>query len=159
MTAKVPATPAYHFLRRAGVDFSRHSYRYIDHGGTAVAARELGVDEHLVIKTLVLETERQEPLLMLMPGDREVATKKLARACGCKKIGPCTPAAAHRHTGYQTGGISPCGTRKKLPVYHEESLASLAAVYVNGGRRGLLFRLDPRDLVRVLASVPVNVGR
>ena len=156
------ATPAIHFLRQKGVAFAEHEYRYEEHGGTRVSARELGVDEHAVIKTLVMEDERREPLIVLMHGDREVSTKQLARQIGRKTVTPCDPAVAQRHTGYMVGGTSPFGTRKRLPVYVERSIVDLDRIYINGGRRGFLVTLASRDLVRVLdatlvdAAVPVQ---
>ncbi|MBW1646327.1 MAG: aminoacyl-tRNA deacylase [Deltaproteobacteria bacterium] len=159
MADKTAATPAGRFLRRAGISFQSHPYAYQDHGGTATAARELGLDEHQVIKTLVMEDERRQPFLVLMHGDREVSTRRLARTLGVKKVTPCPPATAEKHTGYQVGGISPFGTRKSLPVYHERSLTAVPRVYINGGRRGLLFSLDPAVLVELLASTPVDVAR
>jgi Cys-tRNA(Pro) deacylase len=152
------ATPAIHFLRKQGVPFSEHPYRYEDRGGTRVSARELGVDEHAVVKTLVMEDERKQPLIVLMHGDREVSTKQLARQLQRKAIEPCDPAVAQRHTGYRVGGTSPFGTRKALPVFIEASILDLDAVFVNGGRRGLLVRVSPADVVRVLAATPVSAA-
>jgi Cys-tRNA(Pro) deacylase len=152
------ATPAIHFLRTHGVSFTEHEYRYEDRGGTRVSARALGVDEHVVIKTLVMQDERTQPLIVLMHGDREVSTKQLARAAHRKHIEPCTPDAAHRHTGYQVGGTSPFGTRKALPVYMERSIGQLPHVYVNGGRRGFLVRLPPHEIVRTLSPALVDVA-
>ena len=152
------ATPAIHFLRRHGVVFTEHAYRYEERGGTRVSARELGVDEHAVIKTLVMEDEARQPLIVLMHGDREVSTKNLARQIGRKAIEPCAPDVAQRHTGYQVGGTSPFGTRKALPVVIERSILDLDRIYINGGRRGLLVALSPRELTRVLEPVSVEVG-
>jgi len=152
------ATPAIHFLRKHGVAFTEHPYRYEERGGTRVSARELGVDEHAVIKTLVMEDEARQPLIVLMHGDREVSTKNLARQIGRKTIEPCAPGAAQRHTGYQVGGTSPFGMRKPLPVVIERSILDLDRIYINGGRRGLLVALSPRDLARVLEPVSVEVG-
>jgi len=152
------ATPAIHFLRKHGVAFTEHPYRYEERGGTRVSARELGVDEHAVIKTLVMEDEARQPLIVLMHGDREVSTKNLARQIGRKTIEPCAPDAAQRHTGYQVGGTSPLGMRKPLPVVIERSILDLDRIYINGGRRGLLVALSPRDLARVLEPVSVEVG-
>ena len=151
-------TPAIHHLRERQVAFSEHEYRYEERGGTAVSARELGVDEHSVIKTLVMEDERKKPLIVLMHGDREVSTKNLARQIGAKTITPCVPEAAQRHTGYMVGGTSPFGTRKPLPVYMEKTVADLDRIYINGGRRGLLVSLAPSDLARVLAPTPVDAA-
>jgi Cys-tRNA(Pro) deacylase len=156
--AAVSATPAVHFLRKHGVSFTEHSYRYEEHGGTRVSARELGVDEHAVVKTLVMQDESTRPLLVLMHGDRDVSTRQLARQIDRKTIEPCDPAVAQRHTGYVVGGTSPFGTRKVLPVYIERTVLDLERIYINGGRRGLLVSIDPRELARVLAVVPVNVA-
>ena len=156
--APIPATPAIHFLRKHGVTFSEHPYRYEDRGGTRVSARELGVDEHSVVKTLVMQDEAGEPLLVLMHGDREVSTKQLARHLGRKAVQPCEPAVAQRHTGYMVGGTSPFGTRKRLPVYIERSILDLARVYLNGGRRGLLVGVTPSEITRTLEATPVDVA-
>jgi Cys-tRNA(Pro) deacylase len=152
------ATPAVHTLRRHRVAFTEHSYRYEHHGGTRVSSRELGVPEHLVIKTLVMEDEDKRPLLVLMHGDREVSTKALARSIGVKTVGPCPAEVAEKHTGYMVGGTSPFGTRKPMPVYVERSVLALEQVYVNGGRRGFLLALDPRAFVDVLDATPVDVA-
>jgi Cys-tRNA(Pro) deacylase len=152
------ATPAVHFLRRHHVSFSEHSYRYEEHGGTRVSARELGVDEHLVIKTLVMEDEAGEPLIVLMHGDREVSTRQLARQAGKKTVVSCAPAVAQKHTGYLVGGTSPFGTRKQLPVYMERSIVACDRVLINGGRRGFLVGLDPREIARVLKATLVDVA-
>jgi Cys-tRNA(Pro) deacylase len=150
------ATPAIHFLRKHKVAFSEHPYRYEERGGTKVSSRELGVDEHAVIKTLVMEDEHREPLIVLMHGDREVSTKQLARQAGRKTIVPCEPEVAQKHTGYLVGGTSPFGTRKSLPVYLERSVLDLQTVYINGGRRGFLVGLSPRDVARVLQPMLVD---
>jgi Cys-tRNA(Pro) deacylase len=152
------ATPAIHLLRRYGVPFTEHPYRYEEHGGTRVSARELGVPEHQVIKTLVMEDEKKQPVIILMHGDREVSTKALARAIGVKTIEPCRPDVAQKHTGYLVGGTSPFGTRKLMPVYVERSILDLDVVYVNGGRRGFLVRLAPRVFVDVLQATPVDAA-
>ena len=156
--SKVSATPAIHFLRKHAVSFTEHPYRYEDRGGTRVSARELGVDEHAVVKTLVMEDDTKQPLIVLMHGDREVSTKQLARQIGRKTIEPCGPAVAQRHTGYAVGGTSPFGTRKVLPVFVERSVLGLDTIYVNGGRRGLLVGMAPRELARVLAATPVDAA-
>lgn len=156
--AGVSATPAVHFLKQHQVPFSEHEYRYEERGGTAVSSRELGVDEHLVIKTLVMEDERKQPLIVLMHGDREVSTKNLARQIGAKTVSPCAPEAAQKHTGYLVGGTSPLGTRKPLPVYLERTIADLDRIYINGGRRGFLVSLAPSDLVRVLSPTLVDAS-
>jgi Cys-tRNA(Pro) deacylase len=154
----ITATPAIHFLRKHGVSFTEHEYRYEERGGTRVSSRALGVDEHSVVKTLVMEDERKQPLIVLMHGDREVSTKQLARESGRKHIEPCAPDVAQKHTGYQVGGTSPFGTRKALPVYMERTIADLPRVYVNGGRRGFLVGLEPQEIVRMLAPTPVDVA-
>ena len=151
------ATPAIHFLRRKGVAFEAHEYRYEEHGGTRVSARELGVDEHAVVKTLVMEDEHQQPLIVLMHGDCEVSTKQLARQIGRKSVTPCEPAVANKHTGYLVGGTSPFGTRKELPVYAERSIMDLDRLYINGGRRGFLVVMTPGDLVKALDPTLVEV--
>jgi Cys-tRNA(Pro) deacylase len=152
------ATPAIHFLRKHQVAFTEHPYRYEERGGTRVSARELGVSEHAVVKTLVMEDEEKNPLIVLMHGDREVSTKQLARQTGRKAVQPCDPAVAQRHTGYMVGGTSPFGTRKVLPVFVERSILDLDTIYINGGRRGLLVAVAPGELVRVLAATPVDVA-
>ena len=152
------ATPAVHFLRRHGVPFTEHPYRYEERGGTRVSARELGVDEHIVIKTLVMQDEEREPLIVLMHGDREVSTKQVARQIGRRSVDPCVHAVAERHTGYTVGGTSPFGTRKPLPTFIERTILTLDLVYVNGGRRGFLVSLAPAEIVRVLAAAPVDVA-
>jgi Cys-tRNA(Pro) deacylase len=154
-TAHVSETPATQWLRRHGVEFGEHVYEYVEHGGTAVSATALGVDEHAVIKTLVMADESARPLIVLMHGDRKVSTKNLARQSGRKRIEPCTPEAAQRHTGYQVGGTSPFGTRKPLPVYVERSVLDLPRIYINGGRRGYLVSIDPAVLSRHLNAQPV----
>ena len=151
-------TQAVRVLREHGVRFSQHPYAYEARGGTAVSARELGVDEHAVIKTLIMEDDRKRPLIVLMHGDREVSTKNLARLIGVKHVAPCDPAIADRHSGYQVGGTSPFGTRRAMPVYMERTIADLPHVYVNGGRRGYLVGMAPGDLVRVLQPKLVDVA-
>jgi len=160
MMAKVksPVTAAVRVLRQAGVSFGEHPYGYEEKGGTAVSARELGVDEHCVVKTLIMEDERKAPLVVLMHGDRQVSTKELARVIGVKSVAPCAPDTAQRHSGYLVGGTSPFGTRKQMPVYVEQSILSLPLVYINGGSRGFLVSIDPAELVRVLKAVPVTVA-
>jgi len=152
------ATPAVHFLRRHGVAFDEHPYRYEERGGTRVSARELGIDEHIVAKTLVMQDDEREPLIVLMHGDREVSTKQLARQIGKRSVEPCTPVVAERHTGYMVGGTSPFGTRKQLRVFIERTILELDRVYVNGGRRGFLVSLAPSEIVRVLDATPVDVA-
>src|SRR5512137_1727879 len=155
---KAPVTPAVRALRAAQAPFSEHFYAYEERGGTAVSARELGVDEHAVVKTLVMEDDTGKPLLVLMHGDREVSTKELARILGTRSIRPCSPDAANRHTGYLVGGTSPFGTRKPLPVYAEATLFDLPQIWINGGRRGFLMRLAPAALEQVLSVVRVSVA-
>ena len=152
-------TPAIRVLREHRVSFTEHPYRYEPRGGTRVSSLELGVDEHAVIKTLVMRDERQQPLVVLMHGDREVSTKNLARQIDAKSIEPCEPADAERHTGYQVGGTSPFGMRKRLPVYIERTILELPRIYINGGRRGLLVSMTPTDLARVLSPTPVDVAQ
>jgi Cys-tRNA(Pro) deacylase len=155
---KAPVTAAVRALRAAGVPFSHHPYEYEERGGTAVSARELGVDEHAVIKTLVMEDQDKQPLIVLMHGDKQVSTKELARQLGRKSIQPCSPETANRHTGYLVGGTSPFGTRKPLPVYVERTVLALPRVYVNGGKRGYLVGMTPADIGRVLDLEPVDVA-
>ena len=149
-------THALRALDALGVAYDTHEYRYVDHGGTAEAARQLDVHEHAVIKTLVFGESPRSPFLMLMHGDREVSTKKLARALGVTSVAPCVPSVAERVTGYQVGGISPFGTRQALPIYVEASVLDLERVFINGGRRGLLVALAPESLVRALKATPVR---
>jgi Cys-tRNA(Pro) deacylase len=158
MMGVMSATPAIHALRRHGVAFTEHSYRYEDRGGTRVSARELGVPEHEVVKTLVMEDARKQPLVVLMHGDREVSTKALARAIGAKTVAPCRPETAERHTGYLVGGTSPFGTRKAMPVYVERTILDFDRVLVNGGRRGFLVAISPNAFVDVLHATPVDVA-
>lgn len=155
---KMPVTPAVRVLRQAGVPFTDHLYDYEEKGGTAVSARELAVDEHSVIKTLVMEDERKNPLIVLMHGDRQVSTKELARFMGVKVVTPCSPETATRHTGYLVGGTSPFGIRKPIPVYMEETISPIPRIYLNGGKRGYLVGMDPQDVIRLLNPVMVKVG-
>jgi len=155
---QAPETPATRFLREHHVAHSDHLYTYEEHGGTRVSARELNVDEHAVVKTLVMEDESGKPLIVLMHGDRKVSTKSLARQIGAKNVAPCKPDAAQRHTGYLVGGTSPFGTRKSLPAYIERTILDLPLVYVNGGRRGYLVGVQPHEIVRVLAPTQVECG-
>ncbi len=156
--AKIPSTPATRLLREKGVAYSEHPYRYEEHGGTRVSSRELGVDEHVVIKTLVMEDDAGAPLVVLMHGDREVSTKALARQIGRRSVQICKPEVANRHSGYQVGGTSPFGTRKAMPVFLERSVADLPRIFVNGGSRGFLVGLAPADLIRVLSPTMVDVA-
>jgi Cys-tRNA(Pro) deacylase len=145
-------------LLAENVSFTPHLYTYEEKGGTAVSARELGVDEHAVIKTLIMEDEQKRPLIVLMHGDRQVSTKELARHLKVKTISPCKPEVADRHSGYQVGGTSPFGTRRKMPVYYEASILELDRVYINGGKRGFLLGMDPKDIVRTLHANAVHVA-
>jgi Cys-tRNA(Pro) deacylase len=153
-----PATLAVRALKDQGAVFTLHEYAYEEHGGTTVAARELGADEHAVIKTLVFETDTRVPFFVLMHGDREVSAKKLGRTLGAKTVTPCSPDTAQRHTGYQVGGISPFGTRKKLPVHMERTLLDCPRVFINAGKRGLLAELTPAEIVRLLNPGLVDVA-
>jgi len=153
-----PVTAAVRFLRQHDIAYEPHLYRYEDHGGTARSATELGVPEDTVIKTLVMETDRHEPLIVLMHGDREVSTKMLARDLGAKSIAPCDTAVVQRHTGYMVGGCSPFGTRKHLPIYVESTIFDLPKIYINGGKRGFLVSLDPRVLRTAFQVREVNVA-
>lgn len=152
----VSETPATQWLRRAGVSFTEHPYDYVDHGGTAESARQLGVDEHSVVKTLVMQDEKAEPLIVLMHGDRQVSTKNLAREIGCKSVEPCKPEVAQRHSGYLVGGTSPFGTKKAMQVYVEAGVLELPRIYINGGRRGYLVGLVPTVLTGTLGAKPVR---
>ena len=152
----VSATPATDWLRAHGIAFSEHVYDYVDHGGTAESARQLGVDEHSVIKTLVMHDERAEALIVLMHGDRQVSTKNLAREIGVKSVEPCTPDAAQRASGYLLGGTSPFGTRKALRVFVEAGVLELPRILINGGRRGYLVGIDPQVLIVPLGAKPVR---
>jgi len=155
---KGAATPATELLAREGVEYTEHHYEYVEHGGTSVSSSALGVPEHHVVKTLVMETDRGDPLIVLMHGDRKVSTKELARRAGAKRIFPCKPEVAQRHSGYLVGGTSPFGTRKAMPVYLERSVLQLPRIYINGGRRGYLLGMDPAELTRVLSPVLVDVA-
>ncbi len=152
----VSETPATSWLKARGVVFTEHPYDYVEHGGTAESARQLGLDEHAVVKTLVMQDERGEPLLVLMHGDRQVSTKNLARAIGARSVEPCKPEVAQRASGYLIGGTSPFGTRKDMPVYVEETVLGLPRICINGGRRGFLVGLEPRVLVELLGARPVH---
>lgn len=154
----ISETPATQFLRKQGVAFTEHPYAYEEHGGTAVSARELGVPEHTVIKTLVMQDEAARPLIVLMHGDCKVSTKELARQIPCKKVEPCKPEVATRHTGFLVGGTSPFGTKKPLPIYVEKTILDLPAIYINGGRRGYLVSMTPAQLMDLLAARVVEVA-
>jgi len=155
-TKHVSETPATQTLRQRGIAFTEHVYEYVEHGGTAVSARELGVDEHAVVKTLVMQDEEGEPLVVLMHGDCTVSTKNLARQVDRKRIEPCRPEVAQRHTGYLVGGTSPFGTRKSMPTFVERTVLELPRIFINGGRRGFLVGLDPKVLTQWLAARPVD---
>jgi Cys-tRNA(Pro) deacylase len=156
--SKAPSTPATRLLRQHGVAYTEHFYRYEDRGGTRVSSQALGVDEHAVIKTLILEDDERQPLVVLMHGDREVSTKTLARLIGKKSVDVCDPKTAQRHSGYMVGGTSPFGTRQSMPVYIESSILALERIYINGGSRGFLVGISPNDLVRVLNPTPVDAA-
>ncbi|MET0335825.1 MAG: Cys-tRNA(Pro) deacylase [Rhizobacter sp.] len=152
----VSETPATQLLKQRGVAYTEHVYDYVDHGGTTESARQLDVDEHHVVKTLVMEDEAAKPLIVLMHGDRQVSTKNLARQIGTKKVSPCKPEVAQRHSGFMVGGTSPIGTTKAMPIYVEESVLALERIYINGGRRGYLVGISPRVLTEVLKAQPVQ---
>ena len=156
--SKAPVTAAVRMLRAHKIDFSDHLYAYEERGGTAVSARELGVPEHAVIKSLIMEDEAKNPLIVLMHGDLKVSTKELARTIGVKMVSPCSPETAQRHSGYMVGGTSPFGTRKQMPVYLERTVLDLDRVYINGGKRGYLVGLVPEDVLRVVDAKLVQVG-
>jgi Cys-tRNA(Pro) deacylase len=152
----ISETPATQFLRRNKVEFGEHPYEYVEHGGTEESARQLGVDEHSVVKTLVMEDEHAKPLIVLMHGDRTVSTKNLARQIGAKRVEPCKPEVANRHSGFLIGGTSPFGTKKAMPVYVESSILDLDTIYLNGGRRGYLVSIAPTVLTGLLHARPVQ---
>ncbi|MCX5867132.1 MAG: Cys-tRNA(Pro) deacylase [Proteobacteria bacterium] len=155
---KTPITHAIRELKEKGVTFTLHPYKYEEKGGTEVASRELGVDEYMVIKTLVMEDDQGKPFIILMHGNKSVSTKNLARLLKVKSVKPCEPEDAHRHTGYIVGGTSPFGTRKPLPVYIEASVLDLPKLYINAGKKGLLAEMSPGDLRKILNPTPVNVA-
>jgi Cys-tRNA(Pro) deacylase len=156
--AKTPVTPAVRVLRAAGVMFTDHLYNYEDKGGTAVSARELGVEEHSVVKTLVMEDDHRQPLIVLMHGDMQVSTKELARVLGVKGVHPCSPDVSMKHSGYMVGGTSPFGTREQFPIFMEETIVGLPKIYINGGKRGYLVGLSPQDAQQLLNPQLVRVG-
>ena len=153
-----PVTPAIRQLRAAGAVFELHAYTYVEHGGTRVACEALGIPEHACVKTLVMETPDKKPFVVLMRGDREVSLKQLARVLNVKSVAPCEPATAERHSGYQVGGTSPFGLRKPMPVYVERDLLGLPDIWINAGRRGLLFKIKPELLTQLLNAQPVEVA-
>jgi Cys-tRNA(Pro) deacylase len=153
-----PSTPAIRLLKSLKLPFTEHLYRYEEHGGTQVSARELQVPEHTVVKTLIMEDDTGKPLVVLMHGDLEVSTKALARQIGAKAVQICKPEVANRHSGYLVGGTSPFGTRKAMPVYVEQGILDLERIFINGGSRGFLVEMAPAGLVRVLHPIPVQAG-
>ena len=157
-TAHVSETPATQLLRAHKVAFTEHPYDYVEHGGTEESARQLGLDEHVVVKTLVMQDQDAKPLIVLMHGDCKVSTKNLARQIGAKSVEPCKPEVANRHSGYLVGGTSPFGTRKQMPVYIEKTILDLSLIYINGGRRGFLVGVHPHDLMHALAPKVVDVA-
>lgn len=152
------ATPATEWLKAHGVTYDEGSYDWVEHGGTAQVAEVFGVPHHQVVKTLIMEDENKKPLVILMHGDCEVSTKNLARQIGCKSVAPCHPDQAQRNSGYQVGGTSPFGTRKKMPIYVEESILGLDKIYINGGRRGYQVSFPGALLRDVLHAIPVHVA-
>ncbi len=155
---KIPVSAAIRLLKQCKAEFTPHLYSYEERGGTTVSARELGVDEHQVIKTLAMEDDQRKPLIVLMHGDQEVSTKELARSVGVKTITPCNPNIALKHTGYQIGGTSPFATRKAMPVYMETTITALPRIYINGGKRGFLIGITPQVVIDLLQPVMVKVG-
>lgn len=154
--SKHSETPATVMLKSHGVEYTEHIYEYVEHGGTGVSSSSLGVDEHHVVKTLIFEDDKRQPLCVLMHGDRKVSTKELARQIGAKRVAPCKPEDAFRHSGYMVGGCSPFGLRKPMSVYLQKSVLDLACIYINGGKRGFLVAMPPQEIVRVLAPVLVD---
>ena len=155
---KPAETPATTLLKQHGVPYSEHVYEYVEHGGTGISSAALNVDEHHVVKTLIFENDKREPLCVLMHGDRKVSTKELARQIGVKRVAPCTPEDAHRHSGYQVGGCSPFGLRKPMPVYMEKSILELGKIFINGGKRGFLVGVLPTDVIRVVNATLVSAA-
>ena len=156
--SKHSETPATAMLKQHGVIYAEHVYEYVEHGGTSVSSTSLGVDEHHVVKTLIFEDDKRQPLCVLMHGDRKVSTKELARQIGAKRVAPCKIDDATRHSGYQVGGCSPFGLKKPMPVYLEASILPLERILINGGKRGFLLGMSPQDIVRVVAPTLVNVA-
>ncbi len=153
-----PVTPAIRALKAAKVQFTEHLFKYVDRGGTATFAKQFHVDEHRVIKTLIMEDDQKRPMIVLMHGDLEVSTKELARVLGVKKVQPCLPEVAQKHSGYMVGGTSPFGTRKMMPVFMEETILDLPSIYINGGKRGFLIGIDPGEVKRILNPTLIRVG-
>lgn len=158
MSDSLPVTQAVRALRDAKISYEGCLYKYVEKGGTGQSSRELGVEEHRVIKTIVLEDENKKPMIMLMNGDKEISLKNLARIINVKSVTPCNPETANKHTGYLVGGTSPFGTKKQMPVYAEEAIFELDKVYINGGKRGFLVIVDPKDIEKLLKPTKVNVG-
>ena len=156
--SKHSETPATSMLKQHGVTYTEHLYEYVEHGGTSVSSTSLGVDEHHVVKTLIFEDDKRQPLCVLMHGDRKVSTKELARQIGAKRVAPCKPEDATRHSGYQIGGCSPFGLKKAMPVYLEASILTLERILINGGKRGFLVGMSPQDIARVVTPTLVNVA-
>lgn len=157
-TQRTPVTPAIRFLRNHDVTYSEHLYEYQEKGGTASVSEALSVDEHLVVKTLIMETDKKQPIVVLMHGDKSVSTKELARILGTKRVAPCEPKSAQKHSGYMVGGTSPFGTRTAMPVYVEASILELDRIYINGGHRGFILDMSPQVLVEVLHAVKIQVA-
>ena len=155
-SAHVSETPATQMLKAHKVEFTEHPYEYVEHGGTEESARQLGLDEHAVVKTLVMQDQDAKPLIVLMHGDCKVSTKNLARQIGAKSVEPCKPEVANRHSGYLVGGTSPFGTKREMPVYIEETILALPRIAINGGRRGYLVQLAPEVCTRLLDARPVH---
>lgn len=156
--SKVSETPATTMLKQHGVPYTEHVYDYVEHGGTGVSSTSLGVDEHHVVKTLIFENDKRQPLCVLMHGDRKVSTKELARQIGVKRVAPCAPDDAHRHSGYQIGGCSPFGLRKPMPVFMEKSILDIDKIFINGGKRGFLVGIAPQEVVRLVAPKLVTAA-
>jgi Cys-tRNA(Pro) deacylase len=156
--AKGAGTPATAFLAKHGIEYTEHEFDYLEHGGTSHSSKMMGVPEHAVVKTLIMENEKGDPLVVLMHGDRKVSTKELARSAGMKKVTPCKPEVATRHSGYLIGGTSPFGTRKSMPVFLEKSVLELPRIYINGGRRGYLLGMEPQVLTAILSPALVEVA-
>ncbi len=155
---KFPMTQAIRVLKKSGVSYTLHFYKYEEKGGTARAASELNVDEHMVLKTLIMEAHTGEPVVIIMHGDKQVSTKGFARALNVKTIKPCEPKTAHQHTGYFVGGTSPFGLRKPLNIYLEKSVGDLPEIFINAGKQGLLAKMSSQDLIKILKPIPVNVA-
>ena len=158
MATDYPVTLAIRVLRQNGVEFTPYLYAYEARGGTRVSSEQLGVDEHAVVKTLIFEDEAKKPMCVLMHGDREVSARNLARQIGCRSVAPCAPEVADRHSGYQVGGTSPFGLKRTMPIYCEKSIETLPRIYINGGARGFLVGIEPKDLFRVLKPTSVDVA-